>query len=167
MQHDNVMKNLNFDLLTPNPRVRVGGVGVCGQKHLLPCCCIRYSLYFDIKHDPGLKKINFDLLIPPSKSTQTFDRYSRLICFIFIVSLSACEISAKHIDNWLSYCNIKIFDLWPHLRDKGLGKVLITVMLIYRHWVIMAYCEKLADIIVFEKCEVYSTQKSHIDFALA
>ena len=32
-------------------------------------------------------------------------------------------------------------------------------MLIYRHWVIMAYSKKLSDIIVLGKCEVYSTKK--------
>ena len=50
----------------------------------------------------------------------------------------------------------------------GWGKVLITVMLIYGHWVIMTYSDKLSDIIVLEKCEVYSTQKlANIAFALA
>ena len=47
------------------------------------------------------------------------------------------------------------------------GKILITVMLIYGHWVIMAYSEKLSDIIVWEKCEVYATKKANISFALA
>ena len=50
---------------------------------------------------------------------------------------------------------------------RGRGKILITAMLIYRHWVIMAYSEKLADIMVLEKCEVYSTKKDNIAFALA
>ena len=39
------------------------------------------------------------------------------------------------------------------------GKILITVMLIYRHWVFMPYSGNLSDIIVLEKCEVYSTKK--------
>ena len=42
-----------------------------------------------------------------------------------------------------------------------------TLMLINRHWVIMAYSEKLSDIIDLEKCEVYSTKKANIAFALA
>ena len=34
-------------------------------KYLLPCCCIRDSLTFDIvQHDVVLKKRNFDLLNP-------------------------------------------------------------------------------------------------------
>ena len=39
MQHDNVLKKLNFDM-TPSPSlVGWGGGGVAG-KHLLPCDCI-------------------------------------------------------------------------------------------------------------------------------
>ena len=49
---------------------------------------------------------------------------------------------------------------------RGCGKILITVMLIYRHWVIMAYRAKLSDILVLEKCEVY-LHKANIAFALA
>ena len=55
---------------------------------------------------------------PPPKSTQrnqtqAFKLKSHLICFISIASLPACKISAKNINNCLSYCKIKIFDLWP------------------------------------------------------
>ena len=39
------------------------------------------------------------------------DRKPRLICFIFIVPMSACEISVKNIDDILSYNEIKILDL--------------------------------------------------------
>ena len=39
MQHDIVLKKLNFDLLTQSPRV-VGEWGDLRTKHLLPCCCI-------------------------------------------------------------------------------------------------------------------------------
>ena len=53
-----------------------------------------------MQHDHVLKKLNFDLL------TQALDGKSYLICFIFIVALSACEISVKNIDNLLSYCDI-------------------------------------------------------------
>ena len=44
-------------------------------------------------------------------------------------------------------------------------KFLITVMLIYRHWVIIAYSEKMSGIIVLEELEVYSTKKNKIAFA--
>ena len=46
-------------------------------------------------------------------------------------------------------------------------KFLITVMLIYRHWVIMAYSDRFLDIIVLKKCEVYSTKNVNIPFVLA
>ena len=49
----------------------------------------------------------------------------------------------------------------------GWGKILITVMLIYRHCVIKAFSEKLSDLVVLEKCEVHSAQKANIAFALA
>ena len=48
---------------------------------------------------------------PPPKSTQqartqAFKLKSRLICFISIAALPVCKISAKHINNCLSYCEI-------------------------------------------------------------
>ena len=49
----------------------------------------------------------------------------------------------------------------------GWGMILITVILIYRRWVFMAYSEKLSDIIALGICEVYYTKKSNIAFALA
>ena len=74
MQHDHVLKKLNFDILIPPPK-SIQGVGhrsliqnyvwyisyilyLCLQ--LLPCCCIQDS--FDVQHDHALKKLNFDLL---------------------------------------------------------------------------------------------------------
>ena len=67
---------------------------------------------------------------PPPKSTQrtrtkAIKLKSRLICFISIAALPACKISAKNINNCLSYCEIKIFDLWP-LRwgQRGWGNTL-------------------------------------------
>ena len=53
-------------------------------------------------------------LSPPRDLAQAFDQKSRLICFLFIVTLSACKISVKNNDNWLSFCKIYIFDLWSH-----------------------------------------------------
>ena len=44
MQHDIVLKNVNFDLLTPRS---VGGGGGLRAKYLLPCYCILESLEFD------------------------------------------------------------------------------------------------------------------------
>ena len=36
----------------------------------------------------------------------------------------------------LTTANFIFFHVWPHRRGQGEGKILITVMLIYRHWVI-------------------------------
>ena len=50
VQHDHVLKKLNFDLLIPAPRVRIrGGVGGGLQvEYLLPCYCICDSpLFFE------------------------------------------------------------------------------------------------------------------------
>ena len=58
MQHNVVLKKLNFDLLTP----RVRGGGVCSQNisyHIATFCD---SNKFDMQDDHVLKKLNFDLL---------------------------------------------------------------------------------------------------------
>ena len=36
MRHDHVLKKLNFDLLTPSPRVVGGGGGFCVQINVVP-----------------------------------------------------------------------------------------------------------------------------------
>ena len=63
MQHDRVLKKLNFDLMTRT----LGSGGGVGRglraKYFLSCCCIRDALKFDMQHDHVLKKLNFDLLI--------------------------------------------------------------------------------------------------------
>ena len=52
MQHDHVLKKLNFDLLTPRGG---GGGGGLQIKNLRPCCCIGDSLKFDMQRDHVLK----------------------------------------------------------------------------------------------------------------
>ena len=47
MQHDHVLKKVNFDLLTPSPGSEGGGRGL-QVKYLLLCCCICVSLKFDM-----------------------------------------------------------------------------------------------------------------------
>ena len=44
MQHDHILKNLKFDLLTLFPGGRGVGGGLREKKYLLPCCCIPDSL---------------------------------------------------------------------------------------------------------------------------
>ena len=58
MQHDNVLKKLNFDLLTTSPGS--GGVWGLRAKYLLPCCCFRDSLNCDMQGNHVLKKSSFD-----------------------------------------------------------------------------------------------------------
>ena len=72
MQHDHVLKKLNFDPLTPaQVQGRLGGVGGgLRAKYLLPFCCICDSLQFDMQYDHVMKRLNFDLWTPPPKSTQ-------------------------------------------------------------------------------------------------
>ena len=69
-------------------------------KYLIPFCLIRDSLQFDMQHCHVLKKIKFDLLTPlcPPPGSDPGLR-SCLRCFIFIVPLSAPEVSVKTIDN--------------------------------------------------------------------
>ena len=86
---------------------------------------------------------------PPRKCTQrtltqAFKLKFRLICFISIIALPSCIISVKNIDNRLSYCEIKIFDLWP-LRwgQRGLGKTLTLPCLdtgTWQSWSILRSC---------------------------
>ena len=80
----------------------MGVSGALRAKYLLPWCCIHDSLKFDMQNDHVLKKLNFDVwtfgphsLSQPRGWGTVFDQKSRLICFLFIVTLSACEISVK------------------------------------------------------------------------
>ena len=57
MQHDHVLKQLTFDLLTSSSG---SGVGAGLQsKHLLSFYCIRDFLYFDMQHDHFQNKNDF------------------------------------------------------------------------------------------------------------
>ena len=60
MQHDHVLKKLDFDLLTHRVGVRGEGLGSAGKIFATVCCCICDSLKFDMQHDQILKKLNFD-----------------------------------------------------------------------------------------------------------
>ena len=65
----------------------------------------RYPLLFDIQHDHTLKQLNFGVCPTagcrshPENRTQAFKLKSRLTCLMFIVSLFACEISVKIVEN--------------------------------------------------------------------
>ena len=60
MQHDHVLKKLVFFLLTPSPGSGGGeGRGLRAKSKLLPRCCIRNYIKFDIQHDHVFKKVEF------------------------------------------------------------------------------------------------------------
>ena len=65
MQHDHVLKKLNFDLLTSS-QGRGGGYGrgICGQNicYHVAALVILFNLICNMTH--VLKKLNFDLLTP-------------------------------------------------------------------------------------------------------
>ena len=70
MQHDNVLKKLNFDLLIPFPGLWWGhGVGVCGQKGVCgQNICYHFAdlmIHFNIFCN---MKLNLDLLIPSPRA---------------------------------------------------------------------------------------------------
>ena len=60
MQRDHILKNGNFDLLTPSQGLEGGGgLGGLQAKYLVRFCCICDSLKFDMQHDHVLKKVEF------------------------------------------------------------------------------------------------------------
>ena len=89
-----------------------------------------------MQHDHIPKKFNFGL---------PFDM------FILIAPLPACNISVRNIDNALVIAKFKYLTFDP------LGKNFDTAMLIYRHWAIRVYSEKLLNIIALRKCEDHYT----------
>ena len=80
-------------------------------------------------------------LSPPRGSGTGLRSKSRLICFLFIVYLSACEISVKKMTTDWVIAKFTYLNFDPS-GGRG-GKFLIAVMLVYRHWVIIACSEKL------------------------
>ena len=60
MQHDQFLKKLHFDLLTPM-------IGLSGLRanYLLSCCFICDSILFDMQHDHVPKKLNLVILTKP------------------------------------------------------------------------------------------------------
>ena len=170
-------------------------------KHLIPCCCNRDSLQFDMQHDLVLHKLNFDHL--------AITLVSGDVVWVGVCGQNICYHAAAFMIPFNLICNMTVYwkrgilTYWPHplgpsrgwdsgLRSKstfymfyiiyctsvciwkywqltqllrnlniwpvtplrGQGpsvwvKVLFTVMLIYRHWVIMVNSQKLSDNIVF------------------
>ena len=142
MQHDYVLKKLNFDLLTPTQ----GSWGICGQTICYHAGEVSFPLIWCATWSYSENSLILASVQPP-KSTQgvgSFDLKSRLIYFIFILPLSASEISLKILTTVWVIAKFKYLTFDFTLGVRGWGKVLFTVMLIYRHCVIMAYGEKLS-----------------------
>ena len=59
MQLDHVLKNVNFDLLTPTPGSGGGVRGICGQN-----ICYHFAAFLILINLIYMKKLNFDLLTP-------------------------------------------------------------------------------------------------------
>ena len=62
MQHDNVLKKLNFDLLTLSQGK--GGGGSAGKMFATMLLLFVIPFNFIMQHNHVLKKLNFDLLTP-------------------------------------------------------------------------------------------------------
>ena len=73
--------------------------------------------------------------------------------------------SAKNIDNLFSYGQLKYLTFDPTQGNRGVGVNSDTVVIIYRHWTIMAPSENLFETIILGKCEVPYT-KANIALAL-
>ena len=123
MPHDYFHKKIWLTFCPPPPGSRL----CLWAKYLLPCCCKRRQLLFDMQHDHILKKFYFGLS-PTPKSTPGETKIklkSCLICFISIAALQASKLSAKSIDSCLSYFEILIVNICP-LRwgQRGWGRPL-------------------------------------------
>ena len=60
----------------------------------------------------------------------------------------------------LKIYNMTVLTFDPPFGVRGWSKILITVMLIYRHWVIIAYGEKLSDTCTLWGNVKFITQKT-------
>ena len=126
-------KKLNFDLLTPIPRVEMGGGGppanICYHvaafvivlNFVFKILILQHSdsLSLDMQHDFS-EKVEFW----PFDPTKGWDPglWSKITSFYVSYWLYLClyaNFPKKY--NLLSYCKILIFDLWPHQRGQGVG----------------------------------------------
>ena len=75
---------------------------------------------------------------------------------------SVCiHFSAKNIDNIFSYGQLKYLTFDPSQGIWGVGVNSDTVVIIYRHWAIMAHSENLFETIILGKCEVPYTKSQY------
>ena len=149
-----------IDLLTPS----AGSGCIYGQNicYHIAACVILFNLIWNMTIII-LKSLILASTPPvrqPRGSDPGLKLKSCLICFIRIYCTAVYMQSVgKNIDYWLSYCNIIYLTFVLAIGVRGWGKMFVTVMLIYRHWAIMVYSEKLSDII-FGKRKVHYPQKA-------
>ena len=144
----------------PHPQ---GSECACGQNicYHVNACVVRFNLICNMTI---FQKSSNLALAPPSKSTpedwsQAFRLKSCLIWFISTAPLPASKISAKNIDIQTTALVIAKFKYLTLGGVKGVGSNFDIVMLIYRHWAIMVYSEKLLNKIAFRECEDHYTKK--------
>ena len=112
-------KKFNFDLLTP--RVRGGGRGFQAKIFSTMLLHQWFPLIWYATW-PSSEKVKFYLWLqplgPPRGQTQAFDQKSGLICFLFIVPLSAFATMLLHsrfplICNMIMFWKKLILTFWP------------------------------------------------------
>ena len=129
MQYAHVLKKINFDLLTPIPRVEMWG---SVSKYLLPCCCFRDSLKFciqnsdsaafwflllDMQHDCS-EKVEFW----PFDPTKVWDPglWSKITFFYVSYWMYLCLHANFPIKIQLTEL-LQNFNIWPMTPPKGSG----------------------------------------------
>ena len=137
-----------FDLLTPPPGSRVCLLA----KYLLPSCCMSFPLNWYATW-PYSENIEFWPRSPPREWDPGL--WTKILFDMFHINWTSAWVTlVKSIDNWLKLLqNLNIWTLTP-------PNFFLTVMLIYRHWAIIAYSENLSDIIALGRCEVHYIKKT-------
>ena len=142
-------KKLNFD---PTPRVRGQGGGMQAN------FCYRVAA-FVIPFNLICNMTMFwkSWILTPTQEPGLRSKIMFIMFHIYYTSVFMWKF-------WQPTELLRNLNIWPSTPPipKGGGlwgsKILVTVMLIFRHWVIIDYSEKLSDIIVLLKYEVYSTK---------
>ena len=159
MQREYFQKNIWFDFLTPP----LGRGCVCGQNTCYHVAAKVVSFNLICNMTIFWKSLILAPAVPPKSTpgaqTHPFKLKSCFIWFISIAALPTCKISAKKMTIALVIAKFKYLTFEPLGGVKGGGVKLDTAMLIYSHWVIMVYSEKLLNIIALVKCEDYHTKK--------
>ena len=117
MQHDHAPKKWNSDLLTPSS----SSEGGLQAKYLVPCCCNRDSLKFDMKYDHVLKKqtnMEFSPIDPIRRAKGGGGQSLRAKCFLPFCCISDSVYFDMQHDHVLKKM---IFDLLTTTHGSGDG----------------------------------------------